>query len=74
MRTKRRELFRLGLFLEQYCKDGDEFLNNIVQVRGDETWVSFVNAGTKGQKKAMDAHTFHQTSRKSLNKRCLPES
>jgi hypothetical protein len=22
----------------------------------------------------MDAHTFHQTSRKSLNKRCLPES
>jgi hypothetical protein len=58
----------LGFFLEQYCKDGDEFLNNIVQVRSDETWVLFVNSETKEQKEAMDAHTFHQTSRKSLNK------
>jgi hypothetical protein len=38
-------------FLERYHKDGDEFLNHIVQVTGDETWVSFVNAATKEQSK-----------------------
>jgi hypothetical protein len=32
--------------LERYHKDGDEFLNHIVQVTGDETWVSFVNFET----------------------------
>jgi hypothetical protein len=26
-------------FLERYHKDGDEFLNHIGRVRGDETWV-----------------------------------
>jgi hypothetical protein len=34
-------------FSERYHKDGDEFLNHIVRVTGDETWVSFVNAETK---------------------------
>jgi hypothetical protein len=34
-------------FLELYHKDGDEFLNCIVQVTGDKTWVSFVNVETK---------------------------
>jgi hypothetical protein len=34
-------------FLEQYHKDCDKFLNHIVQVTGDETWVSFVNVETK---------------------------
>jgi hypothetical protein len=34
-------------FLELYHKDGHEFLNRIVQVTGDETWVSFVNVETK---------------------------
>jgi hypothetical protein len=34
-------------FLERYHKDGNEFLNHIVQVTGDETWVSFVIAETK---------------------------
>jgi hypothetical protein len=29
-------------FLERYHKDGDEFVNHIVRVTGDETWVSFV--------------------------------
>jgi hypothetical protein len=38
-------------FLEQYHKDGDKFLNHIVQVTGDETWVSFVNVKTKEQSK-----------------------
>jgi hypothetical protein len=37
--------------LEQYNKDGDELLNHIVTVTGDETWVSFVNVETKGQSK-----------------------
>jgi hypothetical protein len=35
------------IFLEQYHKDDDEFLSHIVQVTGDETWVSFMNVETK---------------------------
>jgi histone-lysine N-methyltransferase SETMAR len=38
-------------FLEQFHKDGDQFLNHIVRVTGDETWVSFVNVETKEQSK-----------------------
>jgi hypothetical protein len=34
-------------FLVRYPKDGDEFLNQIVRVTGDESWVSFVNVKTK---------------------------
>jgi hypothetical protein len=34
-------------FLERYNKDDDEVLNHIARVRGDETWVSFVNDETK---------------------------
>jgi hypothetical protein len=34
-------------FLERYHKDDDEFLNHIARVKGDETWVSFVNVETK---------------------------
>jgi hypothetical protein len=47
-------------FLDRYYKDGYEFLNHIVQVTGDETWVSFMNAETKAQSagKIVDAHTF----------------
>jgi hypothetical protein len=37
------------IFLEQYHKDGNEFLNDIIRVTGDETWVSFVNVETKEQ-------------------------
>jgi hypothetical protein len=37
-------------FFEQYHKDGDEFLNHVIRVTGDETWVSFVNVETKEQK------------------------
>jgi hypothetical protein len=36
-------------FLERCHKDGDEFLNHIVRVTGDETWVSFLNVETKEQ-------------------------
>jgi hypothetical protein len=38
-------------FLEQYHKDGNEFLSHIIWVTGDETWVSFVNVETKEQSK-----------------------
>jgi hypothetical protein len=38
-------------FLERYHKDGDEFLNHIVRVTGDETWVSYVNVEPKEQSK-----------------------
>jgi hypothetical protein len=37
--------------LERYHTDGDEFPNHIIQVTGDETWVSFVNIETKEQSK-----------------------
>jgi hypothetical protein len=36
-------------FLERYQKDGNGFLNHIVPVRADETWVSFGNVKTKEQ-------------------------
>jgi hypothetical protein len=45
-------------FLERYHKDGDEFLNHVVRVTGDETWISFVNVETKEQSKQwMHAHS-----------------
>jgi hypothetical protein len=34
-------------FLEQYHKDGDEFISHIVRVTGAETWILFVNVETK---------------------------
>jgi hypothetical protein len=37
------------IFLQRYHKHGGEFLNRIVRVTGDETWVSFVNVETKEQ-------------------------
>jgi hypothetical protein len=36
-------------FLERYHKVGDEFLNHVVRVTCDETWVSFMNVETKEQ-------------------------
>jgi hypothetical protein len=44
-------------FLEQYHKGGDEFLNHIIWVTGNETWVSFVNVKTK---EAVDVYTFNK--------------
>jgi hypothetical protein len=41
--------FGFEFFLERYHKDGDEFHNHIVGVKGDETWVSFVNVETEEQ-------------------------
>jgi hypothetical protein len=58
-------------FSEQYHKDGDQFLNYIIGVTGDETWVSFLNE-TKEQSKQW-IHTHSQNMQKSLNMLCLPE-
>jgi hypothetical protein len=38
-------------FLEWYHEDGDKVLNHIIQVTGNETWVSFVNVETKERSK-----------------------
>jgi hypothetical protein len=44
-------------FLEQYYKDGDEFLSHIVWVIDDETYVSFANVETKEQSQWMHTHS-----------------
>jgi hypothetical protein len=38
-------------FLKQYHKDDNEFLNHIIWVTGDKTWVSFGNTEIKEQSK-----------------------
>jgi hypothetical protein len=48
---KMQRMTSTSTFLEQYHNDNDEFLNHIVQVTGDETWVSFVNVESKEQSK-----------------------
>jgi hypothetical protein len=47
-------------FLEQYHKDGNEFLDHIVRITGDETWVSFVNAETQEQSQYCIHTHIHQ--------------
>jgi acyl-CoA thioesterase len=71
VRTNRREWLRLSqTLLERHHNDGDEFLNRIVRVTGDETWVSFVNAETKEQSKQW-MHT-HSPKKPRKFKRYLP--
>jgi hypothetical protein len=48
-------------FLERFRKNGDEFLNHIIQVTSDETWVSFMNVETKKQSKKNKPKKFKQT-------------
>jgi hypothetical protein len=61
-------------FLEQYHKDGDEFLSHILQVTGDGTRISLVNVETKEQSKQW-MHIHSQNEPKILNQHCLlPES
>jgi hypothetical protein len=52
-------------FLERYQKDIDEFLNHIVRVTDDETWVSFVNVETKEPSEQW-MHTHSQNEPKML--------
>jgi hypothetical protein len=51
-------------FLERYHKYGNEILNHIVRVAGDETRVSFVNIEVKEQSK----HWMHTHSPKKPKK------
>jgi hypothetical protein len=60
-------------FLEQYHKDGNEFLSHIVWVTGDETWVSFVNIETKEQSKQW-MHTHSPNKAKKCINKLPPES
>jgi hypothetical protein len=70
---KRRECLRLSLFLERYHKDGDEFLNPIMQVTGDETWVSYLNVKTKSNQSSRCVHIY-QKAEKFLPARKLMET
>jgi hypothetical protein len=58
-------------FLEQYNKDGDEFLHHIIWVTGDETWVSFLNDETREQSMQW-MNTYSPNMPKNIA--CLPES
>jgi hypothetical protein len=57
-------------FSEPYHKDGDRFLNRIVLVPGDETWLSFMNVETKEQLKQW-MHT-HSSENPEKFKQTLP--
>jgi hypothetical protein len=46
---KKQRIVSVLAFSQWYYKDGDEFLNHIVRVTGDETRVSFVNVESKEQ-------------------------
>jgi hypothetical protein len=54
-------------FLQQYHRYGNEFLSNIVQVTGEETWVSFVNVETEEQSKQW-MHTHSPNKQKKVKK------
>jgi hypothetical protein len=56
-KTQRMAMALALTFIERYHKDGDEFLNHILWVTGDETWVSFVNDETKEQSKQWNTFT-----------------
>jgi hypothetical protein len=58
-------------FLDQYHEDGNEFLSHIIQVTGNETWVSFVNVETKEW--SMQWMQTHSPNKPKKFKR-LPES
>jgi hypothetical protein len=64
-------------FLQRYHKDGDEFLNHIIRVADDETWVSFVNVYTKEQSKQwMHTHSPNKPKKfkQTLSARKLMET
>jgi hypothetical protein len=56
--------------LEQYYKDDDEFLNHILWVTDDETWVSFIYVEIKEQSKEW-MHT-HSASKHKKFQQTLP--
>jgi hypothetical protein len=56
-------------FLEQYHKYGNEILNHIVRVTGDEKFISFVTTKTKEQSKPL-MHT-HSPNKPKKSKQTL---
>jgi hypothetical protein len=58
-------------FVEQYHKDGYEFLRHIIRVTGNETLVSFVSVETRVVK-AVTLYTFTKVAEKVLKDVCLP--
>jgi hypothetical protein len=60
-------------FSKRCHKDSNAFLNHIVRVIGDKTWVSFVKVDTKEQSKQW-MHTFTKQATKKFKKCCLPGS
>jgi hypothetical protein len=50
-RKKTQRMASALMFLERYHKHVDKFLSHIVQVTGEETWVSVVKVETKEQSK-----------------------
>jgi hypothetical protein len=67
---KKQRMVSALTLLERYYKNGDEFLNHIVWVTGDETWVSSVNVETKEQSKQW-MHT-HSPNKPKKFKQMLP--
>jgi hypothetical protein len=63
VRIKRREWLWFRL-LQRYHKYGDEFLNHIVRVTCEETWISFVNFENKEQSKQWMQNTFTKKAEK----------
>jgi hypothetical protein len=57
--------FGFDFFLERHHNDGDVFLNGIVRVTGDETWVLFVNVETKEPSKQW-MHTHSPNKQKKI--------
>jgi hypothetical protein len=53
------------IFLGRYHKDGEEFLDHIIRITGDETWISFVNVETKEQPKQW-MHTHEPNNSKKF--------
>jgi hypothetical protein len=59
--------------MERYHKDGDKFINHIVQLTDDGTWGSLVNVETKEQSKQL-MHTHSPKKSKQFKQISLPES
>jgi hypothetical protein len=55
---KTQRVVSASTFFRAIPQDGDEFLNHIVRVTGNETWVSFVNV------EAVDARAFTKQAEK----------
>jgi hypothetical protein len=68
--AKCREWLQLWHYLEWYHRDGGAFLSHIVQVTGDETWVTFVNVDTREQSKQW-MHTHSPKKLKKFELRCF---